>query len=140
MGLISGKNQQDKAAQSLDAADKITQGKGLSGRLAKSMMGSESLARMQAGVASAKQMQDAQDALASGAAVVLSTVLDVRNTGTMVNNNPMVGLSVKLDGSQEVVELQTVVPITHIPQAGMKVHLTQNPHDPSGFVYVGIAG
>jgi hypothetical protein len=55
MGLFNRKSMQERRADAMQMADKIVQGKGLSGKMAKAFMGSEVTSAMRGALASANQ-------------------------------------------------------------------------------------
>ena len=70
---------------------------------------------------------------------IKATVTALADTGTLINNDPVVNLSVTLEGSQTLQLDQTLVSKLQIPRVGDSITLIPNPAQPGSYVYGGLA-
>ncbi|MEV7396951.1 hypothetical protein [Aeromicrobium sp. NPDC092404] len=141
MGLF-GKDKRSDAERTEDAmqqAERIVGGKGLTGKLAKGFMGADTMAKFGDGLATARNAQADAAIAASGIPGVKATVTGLADTGTMINNDPVVNLSVTLESGQALQMDQILVSKLQIPRVGDSVNLIPNPSAPGTYVYGGLA-
>jgi len=130
-----GKTEQDPK-KALDNADKALN-KGLSGALAKGFMGqgfvdkmNQSLEKGQNAVAGLEQSQmTAQNGLDATA-----DVLAIQDTGTRINDNPVVMLTLTVHpavGPAFGTSAQVMVPLIAIPRVGETIKIKYNPANPT---------
>ncbi|QIK63288.1 hypothetical protein G7068_08815 [Leucobacter viscericola] len=137
MGLFSRSTDRDEA---MATADKITSGKGFTGRIAKAMMGSENLANAHGAVQAAQGAQLAAAAMAQGMPTISARVVAVADTGKLVNHDPVVVLHLVLnDGNESQIQLETLVSKLQIPRAADIVLVMPNAQAPQGYLYMGPA-
>lgn len=123
-------------------AEGLVSGKGVGGRLTRGIMGKEFTDRMaeglQAGRAGQAYAAAHAAATASGQFGVPATVVALTDTGTLVNFDPIVALSVRLaDG--RALEMETLVSQLQIPRVGDSITLIPHPAQPGTYVYGGLA-
>lgn len=136
MGLFKRKSMQERQADAMQSADKIAQGKGFTGKMAKAFMGSEFTNAMQGAMASANSAQQAAALRAAGAPTETATVLQIQDTGQTINDNPNVVLVLDLGGTQ--LPLTTLVSRLEIPRAGDEVLVVRDPQS-GALLYAGLA-
>ncbi len=131
-----GKKQDDDPKKALEKADNALN-KGLMGALTKGFMGQDFVDKMnnaltlgQAAMDGTQQSQwIAQTGLEGDAEVV-----GVQDTGTTVNNSPVVMLQLKVTtamGTQFDTTGQVMVSRIAVPRAGDKIKIKYNPMDPT---------
>lgn len=127
------KNQQD----ALEHADKVLN-KGLTGMMMKGFVPKEHRDAMNQSLEQAKQAQ-----LAGGGSIPVTakaTVLSVRDTGKLINFDPIVILELDVtetDGKQYQKTLETLVSKLQIPRPGDCVGLGHHPANPHELIYMG---
>ncbi|MFJ9371523.1 hypothetical protein ACIRRA_45010 [Nocardia sp. NPDC101769] len=137
MGLFGNKkSMQDRQAEAMQKAEKIMQGKGLTGKMTKAFMGSEFTNAMQGAMASANQAQQAAELRAAGVPTETATVVQVQDTGQTINDNPNVVLLLDLGGQQ--VKITTLVSRLEIPRTGDNVLVLREPQTGT-MMYAGLA-
>jgi hypothetical protein len=137
VGLFNNKkSMQERQADAMKMADKVVQGKGFSGKMAKAFMGSEFTNAMQGAMASANQAQQAAALRAAGIPTQTATVIQVQDTGQTINDNPNVVLVLELDGAQTTIT--TLVSRLEIPRAGDAVLVVREPQA-GALLYAGLA-
>ncbi|WP_199743078.1 hypothetical protein [Nocardia stercoris] len=137
MGLFGNKkSMQDRQADAMQKAEKIVQGKGLTGKMTKAFMGSEFTNAMQGAMASANQAQQAAQLRAAGVPTETATVVQVQDTGQTINDNPNVVLLLDLGGRQ--VTITTLVSRLEIPRTGDNVLVVREPQTGT-MLYAGLA-
>ena len=131
-----GKKQDDDPKKALEKADNVLN-KGFMGALTKGFMGQDFVDKMnttltmgQSAIDGAQQAQwVAQTGLEADAEVV-----GVQDTGTTVNNSPVVMLQLKVTtamGTQFDTTGQVMVSRIAVPRAGDKIKIKYNPMDPT---------
>jgi len=129
------KNQKD----ALEQADQMLN-KGLSGMMMKGFVPKQHLDTINQGLEQARQAQ-----MAAGGSVPVTataTVLSIRDTGKLINFDPIVILELDVtesDGSRYQKTLETLVSKLQIPRVGERVDLGQHPANPTEFIYMGPA-
>ncbi|MEC0242346.1 hypothetical protein P4H66_21290 [Paenibacillus dokdonensis] len=129
------KNQQD----ALEQADQMLN-KGLSGMMMKGFVPKQHRDAINQGLEQARQAQ-----MAAGGSVSVTataTVLSIRDTGKLINFDPIVILELDItesDGSRYQKTLETLVSKLQIPRVGEHVGLGQHPANPTEFIYMGPA-
>ena len=141
----NNESDEKKTQQSLDKA-KDSLNKGLTGFLSKAVLGGEQMGKINAGLDMAQQNVDAakirQDALASGALMIPATVLNIEDTGQMINYNPVVTLTLKVHpmGAEPFdYVLNTMVNKIQIPRIGETINLIPDPSKPGNYLFGGLA-
>lgn len=112
--------------------------KGLTGMMMKGFVPKEHRNAINQSIEQAKQAQLA----VTGALALAATakVLSVRDTGKLINFDPVVILELDVtenDGNQYTKTLETLVSKLQIPRAGDIIGLAQHPANPSERVYMG---
>jgi hypothetical protein len=137
MGLFGRKSSDERVADAMQKAERITAGRGLTGRLAKGMMGAENMERMQGAFRAAQSGSLAADMVAAGGTTLQAQVATVADTGQMVNFDPVVVIAATLpDGA--LVQVQTLVSKLQIPRSGDTVSLVSDPAQPGVYGYLGL--
>ena len=145
MGLFgnSKKSQEERTEDAMQKAEGLVRGKGIMGKVTKGFMGSDFTDQMSQGLQAGRDAQAAvaanAAAAASGVPGIKATVTSLADTGTLINNDPVVNLSVTLEGGQAVQLDQTLVSKLQIPRVGDSVTLIPNPAQPGTYVYGGLA-
>lgn len=137
MGLLwNRKNRQERA---IEIANKVASGKGFYGRTTRAFVGAEDFAKLQQSVGAMNAGIDAQRLLAMGVPTISAVVVSIRDTGKLVNFDPVVDLVLDLSGSEERLTLQTIVSKLQIPRPGDRVLLVNDPQSPGAYLYAGTA-
>lgn len=145
MGLFGNnkKSQEERTEDAMKKAEDLVGGKGIMGKVTKGFMGSDFTNEMSKGLQAGR---DAQATVAANAAAAASgipgtkaTVTALADTGTMINNDPVVNLSVTLESGQALQLDQILVSKLQIPRVGDSVTLIPNPAQPGTYVYGGLA-
>ncbi|GGJ30853.1 hypothetical protein [Paenibacillus hunanensis] len=134
MKFFKKKSEPTDRLQQADAA----LNKGLSGMLIKGLVPKEQRQQMSDGLEAAKQMQAA--ASGSVAITAMGTIVSVKDTGKLVNFDPIVLLTmdvVENSGSRYSHTMETLVPKMQIPRPGDVIGLGTHPAHPSSFIYMG---
>src|SRR3954470_10657726 len=103
MGLFgnSKKSQEERTEDAMKKAEGLVGGKGVMGKVTKGFMGSDFTDQMSKGLQAGRDAQAAvaanAAAAASGVPGIKATVTALADTGTMINNDPVVNLSVTLE-------------------------------------------
>src|SRR5689334_230210 len=136
-----GKKSEDDPKKALDNADKALNS-GLSGALAKGFMGKDFVDKMNQGLDMGKGavagMEQSQ-MLAQTGLDAIAEVVSIQNMGMMINNNPVVMLTLKAQpsvGPAFETTGQSVVSLVAIPRVGDKIKIKYNPADPSQILVV----
>lgn len=129
-----------KKKPSEDALEKADQlfNKGLSGMMMKGLIPKQHRETMNQGIEQARQAQLAADGSIPVAAA--ATVLAVRDTGKLINFDPVVILELDVtdnDGSRYTKTLETLVSKLQVPRAGDRIGLGQHPANPAELIYIG---
>jgi hypothetical protein len=131
-----GKKQDDDPKKALEKADKVLN-TGLTGALAKGFMGKGFVDKMnntlEKGQSALDGINQAQWVAQNGIDAV-AEVIGVQDTGTTVNNNPVVMLQLKVTtsvGTQFDTTGQSMVSRIAVPRAGDKIKIKYNPADPT---------
>lgn len=144
MGLFgnSKKSDEERTEDAMKHAEDLVGGKGLMGKVTKGFMGSDFTDKMsetlQAGRDAQATVAANAAAAASGVPGVKATVTALADTGKMINNDPVVNLSVTLETGQ-ILQLETLVSKLQIPRVGDSVTMIPNPGQPGAYVYGGLA-
>jgi hypothetical protein len=145
MGLFgnSKKSREERTEDAMKKSEDLMSGKGIMGKVTKGFMGSDFTDQMSQGLQAGRDAQAAvaasAAAAASGVPGVKATVTSLADTGTMINNDPVVNLSVTLEGGQAIQLDQIMVSKLQIPRVGDSVTLIPNPAQPGTYVYGGLA-
>lgn len=138
MGMFGKKKSRDERTDdAMRMAQKMADGKGLTGRLSKSFMGAENAALLGQSLETARSAQDAAALVASGVPGVPARVTNLSDTGQLINHDPVVLLTATLEDGQ-VVTIETLVSKIQVPRIGDTVTLIQNPATPGTYVYGGL--
>ncbi len=121
----------------LEKADQLLN-KGLSGMMMKGLIPKQHRETMNISIEQARQAQMA----AGGSVPITATaiVLSVRDTGKLINFDPVVILELEVtetDGSRYTKTLETLVSKLQVPRAGDHIGLGQHPTNPAELIYVG---
>ncbi|MEL7975150.1 hypothetical protein AAG589_04750 [Isoptericola sp. F-RaC21] len=131
MGLFGRKkSDEERVEDAMRTAEKIGQGRGLTGGLARLVMGSENTDKVRDAMQAARAGQAGMAGMAgapAGTDVRTAAVTAIADTGQSVNGNPIVQLELDLEG--QAVTLRTMVSRLQIPRAGDTVHVMRNPVD-----------
>ena len=135
-----GKKQEKDPQKALDNARK-TMNSGLTGGLTKVFMGKDFVNDMNATMDQGQAAMDGlkqQQWLAQSGLDATADVLSIADTGTLVNMNPVVVMSLKVQPSIGGLAFdsagQTMVSKIAIPRAGDKIKIKYNPANPTQFV------
>ena len=147
--MMGGKTSEQRQAKAMNDLDKISQGKGLAGRLTKAFVTEDQFASLQATTQTIHDGQAAATALQSGAPVIQATIVSVQQANAQgrnvtVNNSPQMTLVVNVPDTSPAgftsVTIEAIVSLAHVPQVGQVAALTPNPAVPGGYLYLGVAG
>ena len=138
MGLFSRKKNEDATERAMRQAENIAAGKGLSGKLMKKFMGADFAAEMGSAMDLTRQAQAAAALQAQGLPTISATVVALSDTGSLINHDPVVDMTVTLDSGEQT-QLQTLVSKLQIPRVGERVLLMQDPQHPGQYLYSGLA-
>jgi len=122
--------------KALDNAKK-TLNTGLTGGLTKAFMGKDFVDDMNNTMAKGQAALDMQKSgawIAQSGMDATAEVLSIQDTGTMINNNPVVVLQLKVQPAMGVefnTTAQTMVSKIAIPRVGDKIKIKYNPADPT---------
>ena len=137
-----GKKQEKDPQKALDNAKK-TLNTGITGGLTKAFMGKDFVNDMNATMDQGQAAMDGvkqQQWLAQSGLDATAEVLSITDTGTLINMNPVVMLTVKVQpsigGAAFETTGKTMVSKIAIPRVGDKVKVKYNPADPTQFVVV----
>ncbi len=131
-----GKKPEKDPQKALDNARK-TLNNGLTGGLTKAFMGKDFVDNMNNAMAkgqSALDMQKSGAWIAQAGMDATAEVLSIQDTGTMINNNPVVVLGLKVQpaaGAEFNTTAQAMVSKIAIPRVGDKIKIKYNPADPT---------
>jgi hypothetical protein len=135
-----GKKQEDDPQKALDNA-KNSLNKGLSGGLTKAFMGKDFVDKMNTTMDAGQAALDGvkqQQWLAQSGLDATADVVAIADTGTLINMNPVVMLSLKVQpaigGAAFDTTGQSMVSKIAIPRVGDKIKIKYNPADPTQFV------
>lgn len=138
MGLFGKKD--DKPQDPKEALKKAddTLNKGFMGGLTKAFMGQGFVDQMNSAIGQGNQALNSMDKakeIAQTGADATAEVMSVQDTGTTVNENPVVILTLKITPAAGGAEIQTaaqqMVSRIAIPRAGDKLKIKYNPANPS---------
>lgn len=127
--------------KALDNADKMMN-KGLSGALVKGFMGKDYVDQMNQAMDKGREAinnAEQAQALTQSGADASAEVLAIEDTGTMINYNPVVKLTLRVQpayGAGFQTMGQSVVSKIAIPRVGDTIKIKFNPADPSQIVVV----
>ncbi|WP_051386293.1 hypothetical protein [Actinokineospora inagensis] len=109
------------------------------GHAAMALADGESAVGRHAAASGASHPATAQHMLATGSPAVKATVESVAFTGSVVGDDPVVDLVVRLaSGPRKPVRLRTVVPRITVPRPGEAVLLVAAP-EPGAYLYAGLS-
>ncbi|MFB7159903.1 MULTISPECIES: hypothetical protein [unclassified Lysinibacillus] len=134
MGWFSKKKH---AQDNLEKADQVLN-KGLSGMMMKGLIPKQHREAMNQSIEQTRQAQ-----MATGGSVPITAtaiVLSVRDTGKLINFEPVVILELEVTetrGSRYTKTLETLVSKLQVPRAGDHIGLGQHPANPAELIYVG---
>lgn len=125
----------DDPRKGLEQAKGLLAGKGIMGWLTRLFMGKAAVEKMSAGVQEAEGQLDIaamqQRILASGSPAK-ALVQKIEDTGTLVNFNPVVRLSLKVrppDAAEFEVTIKTAVSNIAVPRVGEVISIKYNPQN-----------
>lgn len=137
MGLFGRKKSKESIDRSMHQAEKIANGKGLTGRLMKGFIGSDNTAKIGTAMELAHARQRSAAMRAENCPTIEATVDEVGDTGQLINFDPVVNvIATPEEGGQ--IQIQTLVSKLQIPRQGDRILLMQNPQQPAQFVYGGL--
>ncbi len=122
--------------KALDNAKK-TMNSGLTGGLTKAFMGKDFVDDMNNAMNKGQAALDMQKSgawIAQAGMDATAEVLSIQDTGTMINNNPVVVLQLKVQptvGAEFSTTAQSMVSKIAIPRVGDKIKIKYHPADPS---------
>jgi hypothetical protein len=131
-----GKKQDDDPKKALEKADKVLN-TGLTGALAKGFMGKGFVDKMNTTLEKGQSALDGINQaqwVAQNGIEATAEVIGVQDTGTTVNNSPVVMLQLKVTtsmGTQFDTTGQSMVSRIAVPRAGDKIKIKYNPADPT---------
>ena len=131
-----GKKQEDDPKKALEKADKVLN-TGLTGALAKGFMGKGFVDKMNATIDKSQSALDGVNQsqwVAQNGLEAVAEVLGVQDTGTTVNNSPVVMMQLKVTtsvGTQFDTNGKVMVSRIAVPRAGDKIKIKYNPADPT---------
>jgi hypothetical protein len=134
--MFGKKTAKDREADGKEKLDAIAQGKGLTGKLAQGFMGAEATAQVQQANEAVKNADAMQAMAGAGMPTVEATVVSVADTGQLINFDPMVDITLDLNGS--TIAIQTLVSKLQIPRPGDTALLMPMAGQPSGYVWAGL--
>jgi hypothetical protein len=124
--------------QALNNAQNLVEGKGFLGFLTKLFLGKSAAAQMSHGIGQAQVHLNGVDAAARLRTIGSPTqarVLDIADTGALVNFNPVVRLRLEvippMGGTNYVTEIQTAVSKIAVPRVGDILGVFVDPANPS---------
>jgi len=123
--------------EAMRQAEDLAAGRGLTGKLTRAFLGAESTSRLQEGLETARTSQAAASAVAAGALTITGKVTEIEHTGQLINNDPVVVMTVRLE-DERIVRVRSLVPSLQIPRLGDAVALTENPAQPGTLAYAGL--
>ncbi len=131
-----GKKQDDDPKKALEKVDNILN-KGMMGALTKGFMGKDFVDKMNTtldkGQSALEMATQAQWAGQNGLEAT-AEVISVQDTGTTINNNPVVMLQLKVTssaGTQFATSGQAMVSRIAVPRTGDQIKIKYNPADPT---------
>ncbi|MFC7877013.1 hypothetical protein [Isoptericola sp. NPDC057391] len=140
MGLFGRrKSDEERVEDAMRTAERIGQGRGLTGGLTRLVIGAENAGKIRDAVEATRTGQAAMAGPAvvpAGSDLRTATVVAISDTGQTVNGNPIVILELGLEGRS--VTLRTMVSRLQVPRAGGTVHVMRNPAD-GALLYGGLA-
>lgn len=119
------KTDEERLEDAMRTAERIGQGRGLAGGLTRLMGGSEVTGKIKDAMEAARSGQAGMAAMQAGAPVRTASVSAVADTGQTINDNPVVELTLDLDG--QTTTLRTIVSRLQIPRPGDHVNVLENP-------------
>lgn len=129
---------QQDPRKALNDAQNLVEGKGVLGFLTKLFLGKGAAQQMSGSIAQARSHLDQVDASAQLRATGLPTqarVLQIADTGTLLNFDPVVHLQLEVipprGGANYVTELRTVVSKIAIPRVGDVLPIVVDPAQPA---------
>ena len=135
-----GKKQEKDPQKALDNARK-TMNSGITGGLTKAFMGKDFMNDMNAAMDQGQAAMDGlkqQQWLAQSGLDATADVLSIADTGSLINMNPVVMLTLKVQPSIGGVAFETagqsMVSKIAIPRVGDKIKIKYNPANPAQFV------
>lgn len=135
MGFFSKK--QDTPEEALKKADK-TINSGFTGFLTKSFMGQENMNKINSGLDMAKKYQ-AQSGIANTGMPARAKVIAIQDTGTLINYDPVVKLTLEVQpqfGVGFTVTGDSPVSKIAIPRVGDEINIKYNPTNTNEFCVV----
>jgi hypothetical protein len=135
---LFGRKKEDRTEKAMRQAEDIAAGKGLTGKLMKGFMGAENAAQLGAAVGTARQAQEAAALQAQGLPTINATVVQLADTGQLINFDPVVVIVATLENGQQI-NFQTLVSKLQIPRPGDRILVMQHPQQPGQFIYGGLA-
>jgi hypothetical protein len=136
MGLFGRRGSREE--RGLEIANKVASGKGFHGRMTKAFVGAEDFGRIQGAIGAVNTGIDVQAMIAMGVPTVRATVISVRDTGQLVNFDPIADVVVQL-ADESRIALRTIVSKLAIPRQGDPVRLVADPRQPGAYLYAGLA-
>jgi hypothetical protein len=131
-----GKKQDDDPKKALEKADNVLN-KGLMGAMTKGFMGQDFVDKMNntldQGKAALNMTEQGQWVVQNGLEA-MAEVLGVQDTGTTINNNPVVVMQLKVStsmGTHFDTSAQAMVSRIAVPRTGDKIKIKYNPADPT---------
>jgi hypothetical protein len=131
-----GKKQEDDPKKALENADKVLN-TGLTGALAKGFMGKGFVDKMNNAIDKGQSAIDGVNQaqwVAQNGIEAAAEVIGVQDTGTTINNNPVVTMQLKVTtsvGTQFDTTGKVMVSRIAVPRAGDKIKIKYNPADPT---------
>lgn len=138
MGMFGG-NSSDRANRGAEIANKVASGKGFYGRVTKAFVGNEDFARIQQSVGAMNELGRVRQLQAAGLPTFPGTVIQIADTGQLVNYDPVVNLVVAPATGGNQIALQAIVNKVQIPRVGDQVLLMADPQLPGNHLYAGLA-
>lgn len=137
---------QQDPRKALNDAQNLVEGKGVLGFLTKLFLGKGFSQQMSGSIAQARSHLDQADVAAQLRATGLATqarVLQIADTGTLVNFDPVVHLQLEVipprGGANYVTELRTVVSKIAIPRVGEVLSVVVDPNNPAALALAAAA-
>ncbi|MFD0713028.1 hypothetical protein [Paenibacillus sp. GCM10027626] len=124
----------------LDQADQLLN-KGFTGMMLKGIIPKEHREAMNQSLEQARQAQMAAEG--SVPITMTAVVLSIRDTGKLINFDPVVVLELDVteqDGSRYPKTIETLVSKMQIPRVGDRIGLGKHPSNPAELVYMGLIG
>ena len=138
MGIF-GSSGQNRAERGAEIANKVASGKGFYGRVTKAFVGGEDFARIQQSVGAMNNIGRVQQLVAAGAPTFTGAVVQIADTGKLVNFDPVVNLVVAPSAGGNQIALQAIVSKIQVPRIDDTVLLMADPQQPGNYLYVGMA-